>query len=65
MDDRPGIGRFARRMAPATCLALDHGAELWFEHGRLVRGNAYHLTAEGDALRDWRLADALRDGRPA
>lgn len=56
MDDRPGIGRFARRMAPATCLALDYGAELWFESGRLVRGRAYRLTPAGEAERDWSLA---------
>jgi hypothetical protein len=54
MDDRAGIGRFARRMAPATCLALDAGAALHFEDGRLVRGSAYRLTASGEVERDWR-----------
>lgn len=54
LDDADGIGRFARRMAPATCLALDPGHALILEDGRLVAGAAWHLTPAGAVDRDWR-----------
>lgn len=65
LDDEAGIARFASRMAPAMCLAMDHGAELRFAapsgadallQGRPVAmsGHAYHLTASGRVDKDWR-----------
>lgn len=52
-DDRDGIGRFAARMAPATCLAMDPGARLTFRAGRLTTSHAARLTPEGDIDRSW------------
>jgi peptidase E len=51
---KAGIQRFARRMAPATCVAMDHGARLYFAAGELQRAAATRLTTTGDAERDWK-----------
>ncbi len=48
-----GIQRFARRMAPATCVAMDHGARMVFDDGELVYADATRLTTTGDAERNW------------
>lgn len=53
MDDHDGIARFAQRMAPAKCVAMDHGTRMIFENGRLVRGAAARLTASGDFNDAW------------
>jgi hypothetical protein len=53
LEARVGIQRFARRMAPATCVAMDHGARMMFEDGELVSANATRLTTNGDAERNW------------
>jgi hypothetical protein len=53
MDNRAGIGRFAQRMAPATCLAMAHGARVVLEGGRVVRASAERLTPAGDVERGW------------
>lgn len=53
LDARAGIQRFARRMAPATCVAMDHGARMIFEAGELRFANATRLTTTGAAERDW------------
>lgn len=53
LDARSGIQRFARRMAPATCVAMDHGARLILENGDLRFACATRLTTAGDAERDW------------
>lgn len=58
LDARAGIQRFARRMAPATCVAMDHGARLIVENGELRYASATRLTTTGDAERDW-------DGQPS
>jgi len=52
-DARGGIQRFARRMAPATCVAMDHGARVVFENGRIVRARGVLLTTSGDIDRNW------------
>jgi hypothetical protein len=52
-DARAGIQRFARRMAPATCVAMDHGARIVFEDGKIVSANGVQLTTSGDVDRDW------------
>jgi len=54
LADLDGIGRFARRMAPATCLALDPGHHLVFQDGHIVAGAAWHLTSSGAVDHDWR-----------
>ena len=48
-----GIQRFARRMAPATCVAMDHGERMIFEAGELREARATRLTTTGQAERDW------------
>ena len=58
LDAAAGIQRFARRMAPATCVAMDQGARMIFEGGELRSARATRLTTTGDAERDW-------DGTPS
>lgn len=58
MDARGGIQRFARRMAPATCVAMDHGARVMFENGVLSRAAGARLTTKGVIDREW-------DGAPS
>ncbi len=52
-DDRDGIARFAQRMAPATCVALDPGARLVLSRGQLTAAHAARLTTDGDIDRTW------------
>ncbi len=54
MDARPGIQRFARRMAPATCVAMEHGSQMTFELGVLVRASAARLTTTGEVDTGWK-----------
>lgn len=53
LEARDGIQRFARRMAPATCVAMDHGARLVFDGTELRSAKACRLTTTGDAERNW------------
>ena len=53
LEARNGIQRFARRMAPATCVAMDHGARMMFDGPNLQTAKACRLTTIGDAERDW------------
>lgn len=53
LDDQGGIARFAQRMAPATCVALDHGASLTLEGGCVKRAAADRLTPDGTVELDW------------
>ena len=53
MDARAGIQRFARRMAPATCVAMDHGARVVFENGKIVRALGTRLTTRGVVELGW------------
>lgn len=53
LDARGGIQRFARRMAPATCVAMDHGSRLYIANGQLQSAKATRLTTTGDAERNW------------
>jgi hypothetical protein len=50
---RAGIQRFARRMAPATCVAMDHGARVIFEDGKITRAVGARLATSGEVDRDW------------
>ncbi len=54
LDAKTGIQRFARRMAPATCVAMDHGARIVFERGALVHARGIRLTTTGLVDRDWK-----------
>ena len=53
LSARAGIQRFARRMAPFTCVAMDHGARVVFEDGAIVHANGIQLTTSGEADRAW------------
>lgn len=53
LDARSGIQQFARRMAPATCVAMDHGARLVFDGDELTYAKAIRLTTAGVAEADW------------
>jgi hypothetical protein len=55
---RAGIQRFARRMAPATCVAMDHGARVVFEAGTIVHASGVRLTTSGEVDHEW-------DGSPS
>jgi hypothetical protein len=53
LDAKSGIQRFARRMAPATCIAMDHGSRLIQQDGELVFARAMRLTTAGVVEREW------------
>ncbi|MBI2892910.1 MAG: hypothetical protein HYY06_05110 [Deltaproteobacteria bacterium] len=53
LDDRQGIARFVQRIAPATCVAMDSGARLWVERGRVVRAFAHRLFQDGTVEPGW------------
>jgi len=48
-----GIQRFARRMAPSTCVAMDHGERMLFDGTELRFARATRLTTTGAAEREW------------
>lgn len=47
LDDHQGIARFVQRVSPATCVAMDNGARLFCEGGRVVRALAHRLGRDG------------------
>ncbi len=53
IDDHAAIARFTQRMAPSTCLALDHGAVVIIEGSRILRGAAEKLTTTGQVDTNW------------
>jgi hypothetical protein len=53
MDAHAGIQRFARRMAPATCVAMDHGARVVFSGPKIVRALGTRLTTQGVVEMGW------------
>ena len=54
LDARTGIQRFARRMAPATCVAMDHGHRLEITDGQLTEATAQRLETSGSVEIEWR-----------
>lgn len=49
LDDGVRVGELAKRYAPAQCIALDHGAQIWVDRDRAVRGvEAQRLDASGE-----------------
>lgn len=62
--DRAGIARFARRMAPATCLTLEGNARAVFRGGRLVAAQGGRLTPAGDIEPGWRAGAPLLQEAP-
>jgi hypothetical protein len=53
LEAKFGIQQFARRMAPATCVAMDHGARLITEDDDIRFAKAIRLTTTGTAEPDW------------
>lgn len=58
MGARAGIQQFARRMAPATCVVMDHDARVVFRSGKIAAASAARLTTTGEVERGW-------DGSPS
>ena len=58
LDDKVGIARFARRMQPWTCVAMDHAARIVFEDGVRIQVSAARLRQSGDVDHAWTGADA-------
>jgi hypothetical protein len=54
LDARGGIQLFARRMAPATCVAMEHGSRLIFELGSIKAAAAARLTTTGEVEHGWK-----------
>ncbi len=53
LDARTGIQRFARRMAPATCVAMDHGHRIDFTNGAITSAAAARLETTGNVDLAW------------
>jgi hypothetical protein len=54
LDDAVRVGELAQRYAPALCIALDHGAQIWVDDGRAVRAaSARRLDAGGTVEAGW------------
>jgi len=54
LDDAVRVGELAQRYAPALCIALDHGAQIWVDDGRAVRGvDAQRLDPGGTVQAGW------------
>lgn len=53
VDDRAGIARFVQRIAPAACVAMDHGARVHAEAGRVTRARCHRLGLDGEVEQGW------------
>ena len=54
LDDRARVGELAGRYAPARCIALDHGAQIWVDGGRAVRAvGAQRHDPDGSVEPGW------------
>lgn len=53
LDDKAGISIFARRMAPATCVAMDHQHYIFFEGGAIARASAIRMAPSGEVEHAW------------
>jgi hypothetical protein len=54
LDDATRVGELAQRYAPAVCVALDHGAQVWVDDGRAVRAvGAQRLDPGGSVEQAW------------
>jgi hypothetical protein len=54
LDDAARVGELAERYAPAVCVAVDHGAQIWVDEGRAVRAaSAQRLDPSGTVERGW------------
>ncbi|HUJ61091.1 MAG TPA: Type 1 glutamine amidotransferase-like domain-containing protein [Kofleriaceae bacterium] len=54
LGDRERVARFAARFDPAPCIALDHGARIELEGGRVIAGAGnQRLVGDGAIDRSW------------
>ncbi|HEU4731770.1 MAG TPA: Type 1 glutamine amidotransferase-like domain-containing protein [Kofleriaceae bacterium] len=54
LDDRARVGELAQRYAPAVCVAVDHGTQIWIDGGRAVRAaSAQRLDPDGTVEDGW------------
>lgn len=54
LEDPVRVGELAQRYAPAVCVAVDHGAQIWVDDGAAVRGvNAQRLDVSGAVQPAW------------
>jgi hypothetical protein len=53
VEDGEGISRFVQRIAPATCVAMDPGARVFAEAGRIKRASCHRLSADGVVEVGW------------
>ncbi len=55
LDEKAGIGRFARRMAPAHCIGLDQGSRIIYRDGEMVELiDSARLSEAGEVQWGWR-----------
>lgn len=52
-DDVAGIARFVKRIAPATCVAMDTGARVHVADGRVCHAICRRLGADGTIEKGW------------
>lgn len=54
LEDAVRVGELAGRYAPALCIAVDHGAQIWIDGGLAIRaGFAHRLDPSGTVERGW------------
>jgi hypothetical protein len=54
LDDTVRVGELAERYAPAMCVAIDHGAQIWVDGGRVIRAvSAQRLDPSGTVEAGW------------
>lgn len=54
LDDAGRVGELAARHAPAVCVAIDHGAQIWVDGGRAVRAiGGQRLDPSGRVEQAW------------
>jgi hypothetical protein len=54
LDDAVRVGELAQRYAPAACIAIDHGAQIWVDGGRAIRAvSAQRLDPAGSVETGW------------
>jgi len=53
LADRGRVAELAQRYAPASCIAMDHGAQIWIEDGRVVRAVAAQRLDGSGSVEGW------------
>lgn len=65
LDDASRVRLFARRFAPAQCVALDHGSLVRWHRGRIVETRAVRRLARTGAVADLTVGTQARTGAGA